>query len=146
MPQRLHHDVDLNTTPLLAYNAKVVKDAKVGQGFLIQNQVTHLSFYLPFNKIVVFINNHFHHTGLLIRNHRYATGRSSMVFVHPSQICPQTQMLFSISYNVWSLVAYIAHWFLARLTFVMGSVRLFVSQFYIEPHSLTGNNRTNSLG
>jgi fatty acid desaturase len=39
MPQRLKHDVDLDTMPLLAYNAKVVKNAKQGKGFLIQNQV-----------------------------------------------------------------------------------------------------------
>lgn len=40
MPQRLQYDVDLNTTPLIAYNAKVVKNSKVGKGFMIQNQVS----------------------------------------------------------------------------------------------------------
>ncbi|KAG4079795.1 hypothetical protein HA402_014926 [Bradysia odoriphaga] len=38
MPQRLNHDVDLDTLPLLAYNAKVVKNSKTGKGFMIQNQ------------------------------------------------------------------------------------------------------------
>jgi len=38
MPQRLHHDVDLDTMPFLAYNAKVVKDPKQGNGFFVQNQ------------------------------------------------------------------------------------------------------------
>lgn len=39
MPQRLKHDVDLDTMPLLAYNAKVVKNSKSGKGFMVQNQV-----------------------------------------------------------------------------------------------------------
>lgn len=39
MPQRLKHDVDLETMPLLAYNAKVVKNVQAGKGFMIQNQV-----------------------------------------------------------------------------------------------------------
>lgn len=38
MPQRLNHDIDLNTMPLVAYNAKVVKKPKDGKGFLVQNQ------------------------------------------------------------------------------------------------------------
>lgn len=38
MPQRLHHDVDLNTLPLLAYNVKVVKNSKDGKRFWIQYQ------------------------------------------------------------------------------------------------------------
>ncbi|XP_021949416.2 acyl-lipid (8-3)-desaturase-like [Folsomia candida] len=38
MPQRLHYDVDLNTMPFLAYNAKVVKNPDQGKSFLIQNQ------------------------------------------------------------------------------------------------------------
>lgn len=40
MPQRLQHDVDLYTMPLLAYNAKVVKNSKEGKGFMIKNQVS----------------------------------------------------------------------------------------------------------
>ncbi|KAG4069056.1 hypothetical protein HA402_008367 [Bradysia odoriphaga] len=38
MPQRLNHDIDLETMPLLAYNAKVIREAKDGKGFLLQNQ------------------------------------------------------------------------------------------------------------
>lgn len=38
MPQRLHHDVDLDTLPLLAYNVKVVKNAKDGKRWWIQYQ------------------------------------------------------------------------------------------------------------
>ncbi|XP_037039828.1 acyl-lipid (8-3)-desaturase-like [Bradysia coprophila] len=40
MPQRLHHDVDLDTMPLLAYNAKVAKNSKQGKGFLIKHQAS----------------------------------------------------------------------------------------------------------
>lgn len=39
MAQRLNHDVDLDTMPILAYNAKVVKNGKAGNGFMVQNQV-----------------------------------------------------------------------------------------------------------
>lgn len=42
MPQRLHHDVDLDTLPLLAFNVKVVKNSSVGKGFMVQNQVIDL--------------------------------------------------------------------------------------------------------
>lgn len=39
MPQRLKHDVDLETMPLIAFNAKVVKNPKRdGKGFFVQNQ------------------------------------------------------------------------------------------------------------
>ncbi|KAJ6635013.1 Acyl-lipid (8-3)-desaturase [Pseudolycoriella hygida] len=38
MPQRLNHDVDLDTMPILAFNAKVVKNSKDGKGFMVQNQ------------------------------------------------------------------------------------------------------------
>jgi fatty acid desaturase 2 (delta-6 desaturase) len=40
MPQRLEHDVDLETLPLLAFNKRVVKSNRVdeGKGFFIQNQ------------------------------------------------------------------------------------------------------------
>jgi len=38
MPQRLKHDVDLETLPLLAFNSKVVKDPKNGKGFFVQHQ------------------------------------------------------------------------------------------------------------
>ncbi|XP_037032122.1 acyl-lipid (8-3)-desaturase-like isoform X3 [Bradysia coprophila] len=38
MPQRLHHDVDLNTMPLIAYSAKVVKKPKDGKRFWIKFQ------------------------------------------------------------------------------------------------------------
>lgn len=40
MPQRLKHDVDLETLPLIAFNSKVVKNPKEGKGFFIQNQST----------------------------------------------------------------------------------------------------------
>lgn len=43
MPQRLNHDVDLDTMPLIAYNAKVVKNSKEGKRFWIQYQVTQCS-------------------------------------------------------------------------------------------------------
>ena len=39
MPQRLKKDVDLETLPLLAFNAKVVKHPKQGKTFFVQNQV-----------------------------------------------------------------------------------------------------------
>ncbi|KAJ6647039.1 Acyl-lipid (8-3)-desaturase [Pseudolycoriella hygida] len=39
MPQRLKHDVDLDTMPLLAYNAKVVKNREAGRSFMVQYQV-----------------------------------------------------------------------------------------------------------
>lgn len=39
MPQRLKHDVDLDTMPLIAYNARVVSKKEKGKSFLIQNQV-----------------------------------------------------------------------------------------------------------
>jgi len=39
MPQRLKHDVDLDTMPLIAYNSKVVKNKAKGKSFLIQNQI-----------------------------------------------------------------------------------------------------------
>jgi len=45
MPQRLKHDVDLDTLPLMVYNAKVVKNKKEGNTFMIRNQV-HLNLYL----------------------------------------------------------------------------------------------------
>ena len=39
MPQRLKHDVDLDTLPLIAFNKKVVKEgSKEGKGFFIQHQ------------------------------------------------------------------------------------------------------------
>ncbi|XP_037048906.1 acyl-lipid (8-3)-desaturase-like isoform X2 [Bradysia coprophila] len=38
MPQRLNHDIDLSTVPLLAYNKKVVKNNAEGKGFLIMHQ------------------------------------------------------------------------------------------------------------
>lgn len=39
MPQRLKHDVDLETMPLIAFNAKCVKNPKRdGKGFFVQNQ------------------------------------------------------------------------------------------------------------
>lgn len=38
MPQRLNHDVDLNTMPLIAYSAKVVKKPKDGKRWWIQYQ------------------------------------------------------------------------------------------------------------
>jgi len=41
MPQRLQHDVDLDTLPLLAFNKSVVKNPKKqGQNFFIQNQAS----------------------------------------------------------------------------------------------------------
>ncbi len=39
MPQRLKHDVDLDTMPLIAYNARVVGKKENGKSFFIQNQV-----------------------------------------------------------------------------------------------------------
>ncbi|OXA56485.1 Fatty acid desaturase 2 [Folsomia candida] len=39
MPQRLKHDVDLDTMPLIAYNARVVSKKEKGKSFLIQNQI-----------------------------------------------------------------------------------------------------------
>jgi len=39
MPQRLQHDVDLDTMPFMAYNAKCIKDKKQGKTLWIQNQV-----------------------------------------------------------------------------------------------------------
>jgi len=38
MPQRLQHDVDLETLPLIAFNKNVVKKPKDGKGFFVQNQ------------------------------------------------------------------------------------------------------------
>jgi len=38
MPQRLQHDVDLETMPLIAFNSRVVRDPKQGQSFFIRNQ------------------------------------------------------------------------------------------------------------
>ncbi|CAL8109765.1 unnamed protein product [Orchesella dallaii] len=38
MPQRLKHDVDLDTLPLLVYNVQVVSNPKQGKGFIVQNQ------------------------------------------------------------------------------------------------------------
>jgi len=38
MPQRIAHDVDLNTMPFMAYNAKLIKNAEQGRSFFIQNQ------------------------------------------------------------------------------------------------------------
>ncbi|ODM92744.1 Fatty acid desaturase 2 [Orchesella cincta] len=38
MPQRLKHDVDLDTLPLLVYNVQVVKNPKQGKNFIVQNQ------------------------------------------------------------------------------------------------------------
>ncbi|ODN03474.1 Fatty acid desaturase 2 [Orchesella cincta] len=38
MPQRLKHDVDLQTLPLIAFNSKVVKNPKDGKGFFVQHQ------------------------------------------------------------------------------------------------------------
>jgi len=49
MPQRLKHDVDLDTLPLIAYNAKVVRNSKQGKSFLIQNQVY---FFLLFDTLI----------------------------------------------------------------------------------------------
>lgn len=39
MPQRLKHDVDLDTMPLLAHNPKVLNKSEQGIGFMIRNQV-----------------------------------------------------------------------------------------------------------
>lgn len=39
MPQRLKHDVDLDTLPYLAYNAKVVQSPSQGKTFMVKNQV-----------------------------------------------------------------------------------------------------------
>lgn len=41
MPQRIKHDVDLDTLPLLVYNVQVAKNPKQGKTVLIQNQVLH---------------------------------------------------------------------------------------------------------
>ncbi|XP_037041540.1 acyl-lipid (8-3)-desaturase-like [Bradysia coprophila] len=38
MPQRLNHDIDLDTVPLLAYNTKVVKKVDDGKGLFIKYQ------------------------------------------------------------------------------------------------------------
>ncbi len=46
MPNRLKHDVDLATLPLLAYNTKVVENIEDGKGFMIKYQVNK-SFALP---------------------------------------------------------------------------------------------------
>lgn len=40
MPQRLNRDVDLDTMPLIAYNAKAVRNPKDGKRFWIQYQVS----------------------------------------------------------------------------------------------------------
>lgn len=40
MPQRLKHDVDLETLPLIAFNKGVVRHKKQGTGFFIQHQST----------------------------------------------------------------------------------------------------------
>lgn len=44
MPQRINRDVDLDTMPLLAFNAKSVKNSKDGKGFMVQNQVQNNHF------------------------------------------------------------------------------------------------------
>jgi len=38
MPQRLKHDVDLETMPFIAFNKQIVRDEKDGHTFFIQNQ------------------------------------------------------------------------------------------------------------
>jgi len=38
MPQRVQHDVDLQTLPLLAFNKEIVKDSKDGKSFFVQHQ------------------------------------------------------------------------------------------------------------
>jgi len=38
MPQRLKHDVDLDTLPLIAFNSKVVRKPEQGKNFFVQNQ------------------------------------------------------------------------------------------------------------
>ena len=38
MPQRMEHDTNLETLPLLAFSPKVVKDKAVGKSWLVQNQ------------------------------------------------------------------------------------------------------------
>jgi fatty acid desaturase 2 (delta-6 desaturase) len=38
MPQRLQHDVDLETMPFIAFNRRVVRNPKDGQNFFVRNQ------------------------------------------------------------------------------------------------------------
>ena len=42
MPQRLHRDVDLETLPLVAFNARVAANPRDGNNFFVRNQVFNL--------------------------------------------------------------------------------------------------------
>ncbi|CAG7835206.1 unnamed protein product [Allacma fusca] len=43
MPQRLHHDVDLNTLPLIAFNVAVTKGGQHKPNFFLRHQAKLLS-------------------------------------------------------------------------------------------------------
>lgn len=141
MPQRLHHDVDLDTMPLIAFNAKAVKNSKDGKTFMIRNQVK--------NYLLHFIQNFYYicaYSGLLIPVHRYFFGGGNQANVSRSQIYVQTQVLFRNIFNDCTLVRSLSYWTLALLHIYVVFVIFSAWKLFIEPHSLTGNNRTNSLG
>lgn len=49
MPQRLKHDVDLDTLPLIAFNSKIVKKPENGRNFFVKHQVKKNSTFLGYS-------------------------------------------------------------------------------------------------
>ncbi|XP_021953448.1 acyl-lipid (8-3)-desaturase-like [Folsomia candida] len=74
MPQRLKHDVDLETLPLIAFNKKVIKDSKLGgifkNNFFIRNQAK--LFLTVDTFLVVFYWRFFLHPRYVIKKRAYA--------------------------------------------------------------------------
>lgn len=81
MPQRWQYDVDLNTTPLVAYNTKVIKNSEEGKGFMIQNQVSVVSANSLQILCIYFFSNY---KGLSVRFDRHILDRCIMEVVSSS--------------------------------------------------------------
>lgn len=143
MPQRLNHDVDLDTLPLLAYNAKVVKNSKSGKGFMIQNQVR-ADCDMGINP--QYFITHFLSQGLVVPADRHTAGHINMADLHSSEIRIEAQVLLTNGLNDGPLCACLSNRFLAMVNLYLGHVRLFVRKFRTIAQLLTGDNRTYTLG
>jgi fatty acid desaturase len=101
MPQRLKRDVDLETLPLLAFNAKVVKNPKHGKSFFVQNQA---NLFLAIDTLLVALmwKIYLHPRYVLQRGQYY-----QFLFMAGHYILAYQMGFFNYIFTVWLASVYI---------------------------------------
>jgi len=112
MPQRIKHDVDLDTMPLIAYNAKVVNKKERGKTWLIQNQIY---LFLSIDTLLgTLIWQLFYHPRYIVKHRYYLQGLSVLGHYFLAYHCGFFPWLIS----TWALSAYLFGNFALSHTFL----------------------------